>query len=237
MGEIIDYLCSGKLPEGKKEARKVIQRAARFSLDGENLYKRSSTIPYLKCLRPSDAVYTLQETHEGICGEHLRGQDPGHQSAFKRPYWPTLRRDALDLVKKCERCQKFSPIIHQPAVSMAPIISPLPFAVWGMDILGPFPKASGRREFVVVAIDYFTKWVEAEPLAQIIEQNRFTSVAHPQTNRQTEVTNRILLQGIKKRLDEKAGRWADELYHVLWAYRTTPRTTTREVALQLALWN
>ncbi|XP_077223427.1 uncharacterized protein LOC143857041 [Tasmannia lanceolata] len=40
--------------------------------------------------------------------------------------------------------------------------------------------------------------------------------------------NRILLQGIKKRLDEKAGRWADELYHVLWAYRTTPRSTTGE---------
>ncbi|XP_077246004.1 uncharacterized protein LOC143885837 [Tasmannia lanceolata] len=71
MDEIIDYLLSGKLPEAKKEARKVIQRAARFSLDGESLYKRSYTIPYLKCLRPSNAAYTLQETHEGICGEHL----------------------------------------------------------------------------------------------------------------------------------------------------------------------
>ncbi|XP_077242710.1 uncharacterized protein LOC143883249 [Tasmannia lanceolata] len=66
-----------------------------------------------------------------------------------------------------------------------------------------------------------------------IEQ-RFTSVAHPQTNGQTEVTNRILLQGIKKRLDEKAGRWAEELYHVLWAYRTTPRTTTGESPFHLS---
>ncbi|XP_077219691.1 uncharacterized protein LOC143853873 [Tasmannia lanceolata] len=71
MEEIIEYLRSGKLPEAKKEARKVIQRAARFFLDGESLYKRSYTLPYLKCLQPSNAAYTLQETHEGICGEHL----------------------------------------------------------------------------------------------------------------------------------------------------------------------
>ncbi|XP_077251922.1 uncharacterized protein LOC143891170 [Tasmannia lanceolata] len=83
--EIIDYLRNGKLPEGKKEACKVIQRAARFSLDGESLYKRSYTLPYLKCLRPSDAAYTLQETHEGICGEHLGGQGTGHQSTVERP--------------------------------------------------------------------------------------------------------------------------------------------------------
>ncbi|XP_077226453.1 uncharacterized protein LOC143859723 [Tasmannia lanceolata] len=69
--EIIEYLRNGKLPEAKKEARKVTQRAARFSLDGESLYKRSYTFPYLKCLRPIDAAYALQETHEGICGEHL----------------------------------------------------------------------------------------------------------------------------------------------------------------------
>ncbi|XP_077250975.1 uncharacterized protein LOC143890252 [Tasmannia lanceolata] len=277
MDEIIRYLRSGELPGERKEARKVTQRAARFSLDGETLYKRSYTLPYLKCLRPSDALLALQETHEGICGEHLGGKALAIKILLRGLYWPTLRKDALSLVKKCEKCQKFSPTVHRPPVPMAPIISPLPFAVWGMDILGPFPPASGGREFVVVAIDYFTKWVEAEPLAKITEQNvqnffwksvvcrfgiprvlitdngkqfdsrnfrkfcsdlhieqRFTSVAHPQTNGQTEVTNRTLLQGIKKRLDGKAGRWADELYHVLWAYRTTPRTATGESPFNLS---
>ncbi|XP_077242376.1 uncharacterized protein LOC143882870 [Tasmannia lanceolata] len=64
MDEIVDYLRSGKLPEAKREVRKVIQRAARFSLDGENLFKRSYTLPHLKCLWPGDATYALQETHE-----------------------------------------------------------------------------------------------------------------------------------------------------------------------------
>ncbi|XP_077215737.1 uncharacterized protein LOC143850363 [Tasmannia lanceolata] len=71
MDDIINYLRSGELPEEKKKARQVTQRSARFSLDGENIYKRLYTHPYLKCLRPSDAAYTLQETHEGICEEHL----------------------------------------------------------------------------------------------------------------------------------------------------------------------
>ncbi|XP_077214758.1 uncharacterized protein LOC143849580 [Tasmannia lanceolata] len=149
MDEIIRYLRSGELPGEKKEARKVVQRAARFSFDGETLYKRSYTLPYLKCLRPTDALYALRETHEGICGEHLGGKALAIKVLLRGLYWPTLRRDALSLVKKCEKCQKFSPTVHQPAVPMAPIISPLPFAIWGMDILGPFPPSSGGREFVL----------------------------------------------------------------------------------------
>ncbi|XP_077226222.1 uncharacterized protein LOC143859389 [Tasmannia lanceolata] len=99
MDEIIEYLRSGKLPETKKEARKVKQRAARFSLDGERLYKRSYTLPYLKCLRPSNAAYALQETHEGICGEHLGGKALAIKMLLRGLYWPTLRQDALDLRK------------------------------------------------------------------------------------------------------------------------------------------
>ncbi|KAL0449053.1 UNVERIFIED_CONTAM: hypothetical protein Slati_1461700 [Sesamum latifolium] len=49
------------------------------------------------------------------------------------------------------------------------MLSPCPFIQWGMDIVGPFPLATGQRKFLLVAIDYFTKWVEAEPLARITE--------------------------------------------------------------------
>ncbi|KAK3030053.1 hypothetical protein RJ639_038464 [Escallonia herrerae] len=65
-----------------------------------------------------------------------------------------------------------------------------------------------------------------------IEQ-RFTSVAHPQTNGQTEVTNRTLLQGIKKKLDGVKGLWVDELPKILWAYNTTIRTPTGETPFSL----
>ena len=45
--------------------------------------------------------------------------------------------------------------------------NPWPFAKWGLDIVGPFPKAVGNKRYLLVGTDYFTKWVEAEPLANI----------------------------------------------------------------------
>ena len=51
------------------------------------------------------------------------------------------------------------------------MMAPWPFAQWGLDILGPFPTGTKQMKFLVVGIDYFTKWVEAEPLAKITQQN------------------------------------------------------------------
>lgn len=58
-------------------------------------------------------------------------------------------------------------------------------------------------------------------------------VAHPQANGQVEVTNRTIVDGIKARLDSAKGNWADELDLVLWAYRTSLKTATRETSFNL----
>ncbi|KAL0417081.1 UNVERIFIED_CONTAM: hypothetical protein Slati_3540000 [Sesamum latifolium] len=138
------------------------------------------------------------------------------------------------LDNKALRAGYFWPTIKQDAIRL-----------WRMDIVGPFPLAAGQRKFLLVAIDYFTKWVEAEPLARITEgeteewcqglyiRQKFTTVAHPQANGQVEVTNRILVQGIKRRLERIGGNWAEELTSVLWAYRTTPRGSTGESPFSL----
>ena len=60
-----------------------------------------------------------------------------------------------------------------------------------------------------------------------IEQ-RFTSVGHPQANGQVEVTNRTIVDNLKRRLKSSQGNWVDDLDGVLWAYRTTARTATQE---------
>ncbi|KAL0447630.1 UNVERIFIED_CONTAM: hypothetical protein Slati_1890900 [Sesamum latifolium] len=84
-------------------------------------------------------------------------------------FWPTMKQDAILLVSKCKKCQKYSSLIHQPAEPLTTMLSPCPFRQWGIDIVGPFPLATGQRKFLLVAVDYFTKWVEAEPLACITE--------------------------------------------------------------------
>ena len=59
------------------------------------------------------------------------------------------------------------PNIHQPRGVLNPLSSPWPFAQWGLNIVGPFPKVVGNKKFLLVCTDYFTKWVEAEPLGNI----------------------------------------------------------------------
>ncbi|KAL0426583.1 UNVERIFIED_CONTAM: hypothetical protein Slati_2833100 [Sesamum latifolium] len=154
---------------------------------------------------------------------------------------------------KEERCNPISKQVRKVPEAFLPHTSasrtphyhviPCPFRQWGIDIVGPFPLAASQRKFLLVAVDYFTKWVEAEPLARITEgeewcqglriKQRFTIVAHPQANGQVEVTNRILVQGIKRRLERVGENWAEELTSVLWAYRTIPRGSTGETPFSL----
>jgi len=70
-------------------------------------------------------------------------------------------------VKKCDQCQRFTPNIHQLREVLNPLSSPWPFTQWGLDIVGPFPKVVGNKRYLLVDTNYFTKWVEAEPLANI----------------------------------------------------------------------
>ncbi|KAL0400164.1 UNVERIFIED_CONTAM: hypothetical protein Sradi_2359700 [Sesamum radiatum] len=98
-----------------------------------------------------------------------RDLDAGQQSLRAGYFWPTMKQDACYLVNKCEKCQKHATLIHQPAERLNVMLSPSPFSQWRMDIVGPFPLALAQRKFLLVAIDYFTKWVEAKPLAHITE--------------------------------------------------------------------
>ncbi|KAK1377987.1 Rve domain-containing protein [Heracleum sosnowskyi] len=164
-----------------------------------------------------------------------------------------MRKDCEAYVKSCESCQLYGPVSHAPSQAMTPILCPCPFFQWGIDIVGPLPRVRSQFQYLIVAIDYATKWVEAKPLARIREKEmieffmefivfRFgiprshskASVAYPQANGQVEVTNRIILQGLKKRLQEQPRPWADELPNMLWSYMTTRRSSTGETPFRLA---
>ncbi|KAK3027704.1 hypothetical protein RJ639_042211 [Escallonia herrerae] len=133
------------------------------------LYKKSFSFPYIKCLSPREVNYTLREVHEGICGQHLGRRNLAHKILRQGYYWPGMQKDAVSFMRRCDQCQKFAPLSHTLAIPLNILTSPIPFEMWGMDILGPFPMATGQQHFVIVAIDYFTKWTDAEPLATIIE--------------------------------------------------------------------
>ncbi|XP_052206820.1 uncharacterized protein LOC127811152 [Diospyros lotus] len=161
------YLTMGELPADPKEARKVKIRGAHFTVIDGTLYKRAYTMPLLKCLGPQETDYTLAEVHSGVCGEHLEGRALAAKILRADFFWPTLQQDAQTKVRECDKCQRHAPIHSAPISQLQPTLQPIPFAQWGLDILGPFPRATGQRKFLLVATDYFTKWIEAEALATI----------------------------------------------------------------------
>ena len=81
-----------------------------------------------------------------------------------------MLKDAQAYVKSCDKCQRFSNFIRQPSEELTPMTAPWPFAQWGLDIMASFLTAARQLKFLVVGIDYFTKWVEAEALATITEK-------------------------------------------------------------------
>nr|AAP52537.1 retrotransposon protein, putative, unclassified [Oryza sativa Japonica Group]AAX95554.1 Reverse transcriptase (RNA-dependent DNA polymerase), putative [Oryza sativa Japonica Group]AAX95572.1 Reverse transcriptase (RNA-dependent DNA polymerase), putative [Oryza sativa Japonica Group] len=119
----------------------------------------------LKCLSADQAKVAIGEVHEGICGTH--------QSAHKMKwllrragyFWPTMLKDCFKYYKGCQDCQKFGAIQRAPVSAMNPIIKPWLFRCWGIDMIDMInPPSSKGHKFILVATDYFTKWVEAIPL-------------------------------------------------------------------------
>uniref|UniRef100_A0A2N9FZB4 Uncharacterized protein n=1 Tax=Fagus sylvatica TaxID=28930 RepID=A0A2N9FZB4_FAGSY len=171
MTPIVNYLEDETLPSDPVEVRKLKVRCTRFVLIQGILYKRGFSLPYLRCLDKAEADYVMREVHEGIYGNHSGARSLVHKLVRAGYYWPTMQKDVVSYVRACDKCQRFGNLIHSPPETLTPMTAPWPFAQWGLDIMGPLPVGRRQLKFLVVGIDYFTKWVEAEPLATITEKN------------------------------------------------------------------
>ena len=99
------YIATRELPDDRSMAHKVQIQSARFSLVNGQLYKRSLGGPYLKCLTLEQGQYVLAELHEGICGNHPWGRTLAHRAQTQGYYWPTMKSDAANYVRKCDPYQ------------------------------------------------------------------------------------------------------------------------------------
>ena len=171
MTPLTDFLRRGVLHEDRKEAERLKALASKYVLRGQALYKRGYSTPLLRCLNSVESTKVLREIHEGLCGNHAAGRSVALKALRQGYFWPTMKKDAYDWARKCDKCQRFSNVPRQPPTPLSSIVVPRPFAKWGVDIIGKLPKAPRQYEYAIVAIDYFTKWVEAGPLASITEAN------------------------------------------------------------------
>jgi hypothetical protein len=86
-------------------------------------------------------------------------------------YWPTHIKDVEEIVKTCEACQSTSPHQSKPSAIVQLIPPTWPLQRWGMDLVGPLPPSQRGNRIAVVAIEYFTRWIEAKPLATIMSES------------------------------------------------------------------
>ncbi|KAG5527736.1 hypothetical protein RHGRI_028616 [Rhododendron griersonianum] len=166
-GPIADYIQNGALPDDNVKARQLKIRAAKYLIMGGVLYRRSFSLPYLRCLIPPESTRAMEEVHQGICGDHQGGRMLSYKLLRLGYYWPSMQKDCKSMVQKCEKCKRFANIIHGPPTVLTPMRGPWPFAQWRVDLIGPLPMAAGQVQHAIVAVDYFTKWVEAKALATI----------------------------------------------------------------------
>ncbi|GJX71018.1 reverse transcriptase domain-containing protein [Tanacetum coccineum] len=142
MTPIHEYLTEEILLEEKRKARAIRYKARRYVITNEVLYKRSFLGPWLRCVGPLQVNYVLRKIHEGSCNMHAGPISVVAKSLRSGYYWPTMHSDARKLIRECNSCQR-------------------------IDIAGPFLEGPGKVKFLIVAIDYFTKWIEAKPVATI----------------------------------------------------------------------
>jgi hypothetical protein len=137
----------------------------KYVLYNDELYRRIAEDLLLKCLGSDQARVAMREVNEGIYGTHQSA--PKMKWLLRRAdfYWPTIMANCFLYYKGCEECQRFENIQLVPAAMLHPIIKSWPFHGWGLDFIGQIhPPSSKGHRFVLVAIDYFTKWTETVPL-------------------------------------------------------------------------
>ncbi|GJV69347.1 reverse transcriptase domain-containing protein [Tanacetum coccineum] len=130
-------------------------------------------------------------------------------------FWPTIYKDAYELIKSCDACQRQGKISHRDEMPQNAIQVCEIFDVWGIDFMGPFPSSRGNK-YILVAVDYLSKWVETKALP--------TNDARVVTSGQVEVTNRGLKRILERTVGENRASWSDKLDDALWAFRTAYKT-------------
>jgi hypothetical protein len=165
--EIVSFLQGNCLSDDEVYNKRMEARTRPYVIIEGELYKHEVCSPLLKCLSRAEGQELMKEIHAGLCGAHI-GSRPLLVKVFRQGfYWPKAASDAADLVQKCENCQRCARDQKQP-LSLTQLIQPTwPLQRWGLDLLGPLPPAQGNLKYVVVAVEYFSKWIEAKPLATI----------------------------------------------------------------------
>jgi hypothetical protein len=164
-GDILLYLQTQHFhPNISHEERRCIRHhSRRYIILGDTLYHHGIETILRRCLIHEEAEHILNDFHLGTCGSHLSGMATAQKILRAGYFWPSIFKDCIEAVKKFPPCQIFNKKAHTHPMVLHPIITIDPFSKWGIDFMQCKPTSAGGHGYIIVAVEYFTKWAEAMP--------------------------------------------------------------------------
>jgi hypothetical protein len=121
----------------------------------------------MQCILGDQGRELLQEIHVGTCGHHAGPRTLVRKASRQGFYWPTPVTESKDIVRRCEGCQFYVQQTHLPVQALQTIPITWPFVVYQLDMVGPLRQAPGGFTHLLVAVDKFSKWIEAQPIVNV----------------------------------------------------------------------
>ncbi|GJY76878.1 reverse transcriptase domain-containing protein [Tanacetum coccineum] len=155
-----NFIIKGMTSEQKKKFFKDVKH---YFWDDPYLFCICADQIIQRCVHGQEANDILKACHEGPTGGHHSANLTARKVFDAGFFWPTIYRDAHTMIKSCDTCQRQGKISQRDEMPQNAIQVCEIFDVWGIDFMGPFPSSHGNK-YILVAVDYLLKWVEAKAL-------------------------------------------------------------------------
>nr|GFB56403.1 reverse transcriptase domain-containing protein [Tanacetum cinerariifolium] len=143
--------------------QKFFKDARHYFWDDPYLFRTCADQIIQRCVASKEAIDILNACHSGPSGGHYGANYTAKKVFDSGFYWPTIYKDAFELVKRCDSCQRQGKNSQKDEMPQNFIQIYEIFDVWGIDFMGPFSSSKGNK-YILVAVDYLSKWVEAKAL-------------------------------------------------------------------------
>ena len=164
---VAEFLSTQAFPANldQKERRKIRVNSTNFVIIAKKLYRRGIDGILRRCVDYTEVPDILEACHDSACGGHFSRRLTGQKFLRASYYWPIFFADVEAYAKKCDAYQKYARNNLHMDLSLHPTLPISPLEKWGIDYIGPItPMSSKRNQYIIIAVEYLTKWVEAKAI-------------------------------------------------------------------------
>nr|CAN70203.1 hypothetical protein VITISV_010325 [Vitis vinifera] len=232
---IANYLVTGEIPSewNAQDRKHFFAKIHSYYWEEPFLFKYCADQIIRKCVPEDEQQGILSHCHENACGGHFASQKTTMKVLQSGFTWPSLFKDAHIMCRSCDRCQRLGKLTKRNQMPMNPILIVELFDVWGIDFMGPFPMSFGNS-YILVGVDYVSKWVEAIPCKQndhrvvlkFLKENIFSRFGVPKAiinDGGAHFCNKPF-EALLSKYGVKHKDWSIRLHDSLWAYRIAYKT-------------